>query len=140
MHVDGGVTAQIFLYGGALTVRDVVGADSSPSTQSTYYIIRNGRFSSAWEPVQPTVRDIASRSISRIIQAQGVGDLWQAYAACRRDGFEFRLASIPDEAVLPTEPWIATSVVAELFERGYVLARDGNPWDTEPPGLRANAN
>lgn len=140
MHVDGGVTSQILLYGSSLAAHDIDRNASGSTTRATYYVIRNGRFATGWEPVRPTVRDIAFRSISRVIQAQGVGDLWQAYAACRRDGLEFRLASIPDEMSLPAGPDFGTGVVTDLFERGRSLAREGYPWRTEPPGLRSNGN
>lgn len=138
MHVDGGVTSQILLYGSVVSRHDVVYDSSARAPIATYYVIRNGRFATEWEPVRPKLIEIASRSISRIIQAQGVGDLWQAYAACRRDGLEFRLASIPDEMALPTDPKFDTAVVTDLFERGRALAREGYPWRTEPPGLRSN--
>lgn len=136
MHVDGGVTGQILLYGQSLTAHEVI-ANRQPSPRTpTYYVIRNGKLSMAWEPVEPTVRAIASRSISRLIQAQGVGDLWQAYAACRRDGLEFRLASIPNDIELPPDAGFDAATIARLFDHGYALARDGYPWVTEPPGLR----
>ena len=138
MHVDGGVTSQVLLYGSAVSRHDVVRESLPNAPSATYYVIRNGKFSTEWAPVRPRVLDIASRSISRIIQAQGVGDLWQVYAACRRDGLEFRLAFIPDEVAVPTDPEFDTVVVADLFERGRTLAREGYPWRTEPPGLRSN--
>ncbi|MFO0873641.1 MAG: patatin-like phospholipase family protein [Phycisphaerales bacterium] len=134
MHVDGGVTGQILLYGQALSTREVVPDGTRPHT--TYYIIRNGRFASDYEPVKPSIEGVASRSVTRAIQAHGVGDLWQAYATCWRDAMDFRLAAIPDDMRLRTGDMFNAKTVAELFERGRSLAHDGYPWATMPPGVR----
>jgi hypothetical protein len=134
MHVDGGVTGQVLLYGRTVTAYEVLRNRPRPA-HITYYIIRNGKFSTHFESVRPTLRTIAQRSIKRLIQDQGVGDLWQAYAACQRDGMSFRLAAIPDDVRLPQERYFDPQVSVGLFDRGHARARDGYPWATEPPGL-----
>jgi hypothetical protein len=134
MHVDGGVTGQVLLYGRALTACEVL-LDRSMSGRVTYYVIRNGKLSTDFEAVTPDLRTIASRSTKRLIQAQGVGDLWQAYAACQRDGLMFRLAAIPDEFKLPQDTHFDPQVAVDLFDCGRARARDGYPWSAEPPGL-----
>jgi hypothetical protein len=134
MHVDGGVTGQVLLYGRALSAWEVL-RDRPRPRHVTYYIIRNGKFSSHFEAVSPNLRTIAHRSIKRLVQAQGVGDLWQAHAACQRDGLSFRLAAIPDEVTLPQDTYFDPQVAVRLFECGRARARDGYPWATEPPGL-----
>ncbi len=136
MHVDGAVTAQIMLYGQALTAQEVTPQFLSAQQRGTYYVILNRKVRGDCGPVEPSIRSIAIRSITRLMQDQGVGDLWQAYAACRRDGLAFRVAAIPDDEALPAEPRIDTQIQTRLFDRGYALARDGYPWATEPPGLR----
>lgn len=136
MHVDGAVTAQIMLYGQALTAQEVRPAPNSEQQHGTYYVILNRKLGAACDPVEPSMRAIAIRSISRLMQDQGVGDLWQAYAACQRDGLDFRLAAIPDDEALPAEPRIDTQIQTRLFDRGYAMGRGGYPWADQPPGLR----
>lgn len=136
MHVDGAVSAQIMLYGQSLTLEEALPSADAPRPRPTHYIILNRQPSSGWDPVEPTLRAIATHSVTRLMQDQGVGDLWQAYAACARDGMKFRMASIPDDEELPFEPGIDTATVARLFERGRALARGGFPWAEQPPGLR----
>lgn len=136
MHVDGAVSAQIMLYGQSLTLEEALPSADAPRPRPTHYIILNRQPSSAWNPVEPTLRAIATHSVMQLTQDQGVGDLWQAYAACVRDGVEFRLAAIPDDEELPAAPGIDLATVARLFERGKTLARAGYPWAKEPPGLR----
>ena len=40
---------------------------------------------------------IGLRSIDSLIRTQGIGDLYQIYALCERDGNNFNLAYIPAE-------------------------------------------
>jgi predicted patatin/cPLA2 family phospholipase len=133
VHVDGGVTGQILLYGQALTMGELI--PDAPRPHTTYYIIRNGRFSRDYEPVEPRIRSLALRSFNRLNQAQAVGDLWQAYATCWRDAMDFRLAAIPDDVPLRARGIFDAQTVSELFDCGCALARVGYPWAAQPPGV-----
>jgi len=76
---------------------------------------------------------IASRSISNLIRTQGVGDLYQIYGLCKRDGNDFNLAYIPsDFDEEPTEGFDPV-YMTKLLDFGYELARDGYPWKKAPP-------
>jgi predicted patatin/cPLA2 family phospholipase len=134
MHVDGGVTGQILLYGQALSTGEAV--PHAARRHHTYYIIRNGKLSSDYEPVKPRIQSIGLKSVTRMIQAHAVGDLWQAYATCWRDAMDFRLAAIPDDVPLHASGVFDMRTLTELFDRGYALAQDGYPWTTKPPGVR----
>ncbi|GMU84485.1 MAG: hypothetical protein AMXMBFR47_43540 [Planctomycetota bacterium] len=136
MHVDGAVTAQIMLYGQALTAQEVRPNSISARQRGAYYVILNRKIRGGFAPVEPGIRSIAIHSIGRLMQDQGVGDLWQAYAACRRDGLDFRVAAIPDDEPLPSEPRIDTQIQTRLFDRGFAMGRGGYPWERQPPGLR----
>lgn len=137
MHVDGAVSAQIMLYGQSLTLEEALPRADGPRLRATHYFLLNRQPSAGWMPVEPTLLAIATQSVVRLMQDQAIGDLWQAYAACVRDGLAFRLAAIPEDAELPSEPTIDVQTVARLFERGRALARAGYPWAEEPPGLRS---
>jgi predicted patatin/cPLA2 family phospholipase len=136
MHVDGGVTGQVVLYGSALAPTDLPRPPGPGEPPVTYYVIRNGQLSTRWDPVRPDLRSIATHSLNRLIQAQGAGDLWQTYLACRRDGLTFRLAWVPNDVVLPAEVRFDRQTAMALFERGYSMAKAGYPWADQPPGLR----
>lgn len=73
MHVDGGVSAQVFLYPTAAAKRaDAAGVMRNNKRDA--YIIRNSRLDTDKEDVQRSTISIVKRSISQLIQAQGVGD------------------------------------------------------------------
>jgi hypothetical protein len=60
----------------------------------TVYVLRNAFLDASFNGVQRKVLPIASRSIQSMIQTQGLGDLYQIYSLCVRDGNEFKLAYI----------------------------------------------
>jgi hypothetical protein len=78
---------------------------------------------------------IASRSIDSLIRTQGVGDIFQIYALCKRDGNDFNLAYIPsDFTEKPTEGFDPV-YMTKLYNLGYEMALKGYPWDKGPPGF-----
>lgn len=139
MHVDGGVTAQMILYGNAISLpqvkQQVPPSEISRKPRPIVYVIRNGKFAADREVVAPKVLSIATRSVSTLVTAQAVGDLYRMHAVCLRDGLEFRLASIPDDMVIPNASPFDPGTIKALYARGYELARAGYPWATAPPGL-----
>jgi hypothetical protein len=69
-------------------------------------------------------------------RTQGLGDLYQIYALCLRDGNAFKLAYIPaDFAAQPAEDF-DPAYMAKLFANAYEAAKNGYDWRTAPPGFR----
>lgn len=136
MHVDGGASAQVFLYPPSLDVR-ARDAASGTTRERHVYIIRNARLDPDWAQVQRRTFSIASRAISSLIQTQGIGDLYRIYVSTQRDGLKYNLAYIPETFRVPlTEPF-DTEYMRQLFDVGYGLGRDGYEWRSTPPGYTA---
>lgn len=135
MHVDGGVTQQVFLLPSRLAFGEV---DKSVGLHVArrLYVIRNGKVSPEWLPVEEKTFSIASRSISTLIKSQGIGDLYRLYAVTRRDGTDFNLATIPADFPWKCEQPFDTRYMAALYEQGYRQGRNGYAWAKVPPGLR----
>jgi len=135
VHVDGGVSSQVFLYPPALDFRRVVLSAVSPAVPRVYIIQNAGT-----KPVPKTVLlrfgSIVSRSIDILTTYQGIGDLYRIYTATQRDGIAFFLASIPEDAVLESAIDFDPKNMEQLFRTGYLAARSGYPWARTPPGYR----
>jgi predicted patatin/cPLA2 family phospholipase len=135
LHVDGGVTRQVFI---APSVFSLVSNDQKPgrpATRPRLYVIRNGKIDPEWQSVGENVVSITQRSISTLIKNQGIGDLYRIYSVTKRDGIEFNLASIPtDFTDISDEPFDQKYMVA-LFDRGYDLASHNYSWVKAPPGM-----
>ena len=128
MHVDGGVTAQMFLYPSSINWNEVMETLNVKGTPHAY-LIRNSRVHPEYPPVSPSLRKIVRRTISTLIRTQGVGDAYQIYAITKRDGVDVSLTWIPVNTVEDTseEPF-DPAYMSALFEYGYQRALEGEVW------------
>jgi hypothetical protein len=134
MHVDGGASAQVFMYPPGM--RAAAGALGDAMTrEGRVYIIRNSKVPSTWTPVDRKTINIAGRAIDSLIHTQGIGDLYRIYATTQRDGLDFNLAYIGSDFSAPRAGDFDTAFMQALFDYGYQLARNGYPWKKLPPGL-----
>ena len=137
LHVDGGVTRQVFIAPSILSFTPRGQKSARHTTKPRLFVIRNGKIDPEWQPVNENVLSITQRSISTLIKNQGIGDLYRIYSVTRRDGIDFNLASIPpDFKATSDEPFDQKYMVA-LFERGYDLASHNYSWGKAPPGMEA---
>ena len=134
LHVDGGTGSQVFVYPAAANwqlVTRKLKAQGKPQV----YVIRNSFLDPDYQGIKRNVMPIASRTIDSLIRTQGIGDLYQIYALCRRDGNDFNLAYIPSDFTdKPTEGFDPV-YMKKLLDRGYQMALDGYPWSKAPPGF-----
>jgi len=134
LHVDGGTGSQVFVYPAAIDWREVtrkLKAQGKPQV----YVIRNSFLDPDYQGTKRNVLPIASRTIDSLIRTQGIGDLYQIYTLCRRDGNDFNLAYIPSDFTdEPTESFDPV-YMKKLMALGYQMALDGYPWEKAPPGF-----
>jgi predicted acylesterase/phospholipase RssA len=133
MHVDGGATAQVFVYPPNLNLAQL-SREYNITRQRHVYVIRNARLDPDWAQVDRQTLGIAGRSISSLIQTQGVGDLYRIYVQTQRDHIDFNLAYIPSSFNVPLPEPFDTHYMNELFKLGYSLGAKGYPWAKVPPG------
>ena len=112
MHVDGGASAQVFIYPPSLHVEQI-SQQAGVKRERRAYIIRNSRLDPDWADTKRETLPIAGRAISSLIQNQGVGDLYRIYATTQRDGVDFNLAFIP-----PTFDVVSTGE----FDQHYMVS------------------
>lgn len=136
MHVDGGASAQVFVYPPSLDIR-ARSAERYIARERRLYVIRNARLDPDWAQVERATFSILQRTVTSLIQTQGVGDLYRIYLAAQRDGLDFNLAYIPETFTTPLNEPFETAYMRELFELGYHLAVKGYPWAKVPPGFTA---
>ena len=137
MHVDGGATAQVFVYPPSLNLKEIE-RQIGETRERKLYIIRNARLDPEWASVERQTISIAGRSIQSLIQTQGVGDLFRIYLNAQRDGIDYNLAFIPSEFEATHKEEFDTEYMKALFEFAYEHARTGYDWADVPPGYSAN--
>jgi predicted patatin/cPLA2 family phospholipase len=134
MHVDGGTGSQVFVYPAAVDWQAIT-RKLKVKGKPKVYVIRNSFLDADYNGVRRSVFPIASRTIDSLIRTQGVGDLYQIYTLCQRDGNDFNLAYIPSDFTdEPTEGFDPV-YMKKLFDRGYQMSLEGYPWEKAPPGF-----
>jgi hypothetical protein len=134
MHVDGGVTRQVFLYPPGYSpkaVDKVIGW----KVKRRLFIVRNTKIDPEFAVTKDNLIPIAARSISTLIKTQGIGDLYQIFTTAKRDGVDYNLAYIPSDFTVVAKSGFDKAYMNALFQRGYELGRAGYNWHKEPPGL-----
>jgi predicted acylesterase/phospholipase RssA len=137
MHVDGGASAQVFVYPPSLNVSTVQFEGRRVQRERHVYVIRNARLDPDWAEVERATFSILGRTVTSLIQTQGVGDLYRIYAATQRDDIDFNLAYIPETFTTELKEPFETSYMQELFQVGYERAVKGYQWAKTPPGFGA---
>lgn len=73
LHVDGGVTRQVFVAPPPAATRDLAG----PPRARRLFVIRNGKVGAEWDAVRADLVSISTRAVSTLIKNQGIGDLYR---------------------------------------------------------------
>lgn len=134
LHVDGGTGSQVFVYPAAADWRRITTKLKVKGTPKVY-VIRNAFLEPDYRGVTRELLPIASRSIESLIRTQGIGDLYQIYALCRRDGNDFNLAYIPSAFTEEPTEGFDPVYMTKLFELGREKSVEGYPWEKSPPGF-----
>jgi len=131
MHVDGGTTAQLFLYPPSISLAN------APQRKRVAYIIRNARLDADWASTERRTMTIAMRAIDSLTRTQGIGDLYRVYATTNRDGVDYNLTYIPPTFDVPHKEMFDTAYMNALYDVGLQAAKSGYQWKKYPPGFDA---
>ena len=132
MHVDGGVTRQVFLFPGELRYLQLL--DELGLTGSQHlYIVFNGSLEQKREIVDTTIFAISTRSIRTLIKNQGVGDLYKMYLFAQKNDIAYRLTSIPLEFSEEPGEMFDREYMHALFDLGFQRGQRPDLWQHKPP-------
>lgn len=134
MHVDGGASMQVFLYPSAAAEK-AKEEKVARRKDLQAYIIRNSRLDNGWQEIERKTMSIVGRSISQLIQAQGIGDIYRIYQTTQQDHVGFNLAFIGPDFRAPHKEEFDTEYMRALYQYAYDRAVNGYPWSHQPPGL-----
>lgn len=141
MHVDGGITKQVFfLYDVLRGMQHAARKKGVDLSRIKYkiYVIRNGYTEAMWKEVPDRLAAISERTIDTMTNAQGVGDLYQLYTFSKMGKGDFNLAYIPSTHVSQAKELFDPQEMRALFDLGFRAATQGYPWKKVPPGLDDN--
>jgi hypothetical protein len=138
MHVDGGISKQVFFLYDVLQGLDKAlkakGIDAS-KIRYEIYVIRNGYIDPFYKEVPDKLFAIAERTVDTMTNAQSIGDLYQLYVFTNNSKGDFNLAYIPATHLSGAKELFDPVEMRELFDLGFKEALDGYPWKKIPPGM-----
>jgi predicted patatin/cPLA2 family phospholipase len=138
MHVDGGISKQVFfLYDVLQGVEKAFKEKNIDISRIKYqiYIIRNGYVDSLYQEVPDKIVAIAARTVDTMTNAQSIGDLYQLYIFARENRGDFNLAYIPATHVSKAKEPFDRAEMKALFDLGFSEALKGYEWKKAPPGI-----
>ncbi|MCP4936820.1 MAG: patatin family protein [bacterium] len=134
MHVDGGISNQVFLFPTQFLLKKFDRKYGIKRTRHLY-IIRNGKLTPERQTTDANALSITERSLATIIKSQASGDLYKLYVIAKRNNIRYNLASIPETFKPQSKDIFDKPYMNALFGRGYQLGRSGYQWSRTPPGL-----
>lgn len=135
LHVDGGVSMQVFFYPAGVEWSLVLKKYKVQGTPHLY-IIRNSRLDSRWKETTNKAIPIAARSLDTLIRNQGIGDLYRLYILTKRDGLDFNLAYIPNDFNVSQNEMFDPEYMKSLFDLGFNMGKNGYTWSKAPPEMK----
>ena len=133
MHMDGGVTRQIFFLPVQLKLNGPIVRANRRIKPGTIYALRNTKLDPDYAEVTPRVVEITSRAVSTLIKAAGVADILVIESQARENGFGLRVTSVPSAFNMPETEFFDPVYMKALFDTGYQLAAEDDPWNEIVP-------
>ncbi len=151
LHVDGGVTSQLFIGPNGYDWERAITGLGVPGKPQVY-VIRNARLRPVreaarnnlertiaavsrnpggppeWKEVELKMTPIIRRSLASMARDPGIDEVYRRYVATFGATLDFNFAHIPDDLDLDPSEFIDLDYMRELFARGYEMARAGYPW------------
>lgn len=134
MHVDGGVTRQIYTSPLNVPLQAFDRFYAKPPKR-TYYLVQNNKLTAQYEPVKEQTIPIAASSISTLLTSQNKGDLYRIYRTTADAGADFNLLSVPDSFAERKSQAFDPAYQRALFDEGYRIGYAGGPWLKAPPDV-----
>ncbi|MGO4704340.1 patatin-like phospholipase family protein [Microvirga sp. 2MCAF38] len=130
MHVDGGLTSNVFTLPQNLLVRD---PRLGGQQRGSIYVLMNGKIEPSFAVVENSTGQIAGRAVTTMTQAQSRSTLHATAAFARQNGFRFNLTAIDSTVPDGGATGFDTPYMRRLYEYGYAKAVSGELWSRTVP-------
>lgn len=129
LHVDGGVTSQVFIYPVDIDLSEYT--EENPFVRNLY-IVRNSEVKPQYQATDADVYALSVRSINTLIKNQGVGDLYKMKLISERDNYLYQLAYIGPDFKFNGEEQSGQAYMNHLYQYAFEQAKKGYPWRSSP--------
>jgi predicted acylesterase/phospholipase RssA len=139
LHVDGGVTAQIFFAPPRTRFARFEQMAFGGARERTLYVIRNGKLTPDYKPAEERAFPLAIRSIATLTKYQGLSDLRRLDRIARETNARVLFTSIPPTFTQTPRSEFDRLYMRELFSVGEQMGQSGRAWRSGPPPAPALA-
>jgi hypothetical protein len=133
MHVDGGVSTQVFTYPATMLKMMEQMSHEPYRGAIRVYVVLNGKAAPEWSATPQRVLDIGSRALLLALQRQSVDDLERIFRTAHQDGTDYNLAFIGPEFEFPEHKRFDPAYLEALMDYGYRLGAAGYQWHKGAP-------
>jgi predicted acylesterase/phospholipase RssA len=139
LHVDGGVTAQLFFAPPRTRFARFEEMAFGGARERTLYVIRNGKLTPDYKPAEEGAFPLAVRSIATMTKYQGLSDLRRLDRIARETSARVLFTSIPPTFTNAARSEFDREYMGELFLVGEQMGQSGQAWRSRPPPAPALA-
>jgi predicted acylesterase/phospholipase RssA len=139
LHVDGGVTAQLFFAPPRTRFARFEQMAFGRARERTLYVIRNGKLTPDYKPTEEAAFPLAIRSITTLTKYQGLSDLRRLDRIARETNARVLFTSIPPDFTKVARSEFDREYMGELFRVGEQMGLSGRAWHSGPPPAPASA-
>jgi predicted acylesterase/phospholipase RssA len=130
MHVDGGVTRQIYVSSLNVPFKTFDVLYPKPPHRRLY-LVHNGKMDPQYGAVQPSTFKIAGESINALMLYQHKGDNYRIYRMAKDAGADFNSVAIPPDFDHASNEKFDLEYQKALFEEGYRIGK-AREWRKKP--------
>ncbi len=131
LHVDGGLTSQVFAYSINANVKQVL-KEIGIKGQVHVYVLRNAPIWPKVSTVKPSSFPILIKTAESMVNSLAKMDIHHIYSDALDNDIKFHLAYMPSDFREPEERF-DPSYMKELYEYAFEKAKAGYPWEPNPP-------
>jgi predicted acylesterase/phospholipase RssA len=135
LHIDGGVTAPLFVPQGVLDAAALDPAVPLPAqAPATVYVIQAGKAFTDPGPVQSKVLPVLGAGTAALVSAQARREVANLFHLCRLSGIRFQMTALAADFPTPAGGLeFDRPEMNKLFEEGFRVGSSGPLWWAAPP-------
>ncbi len=129
LHVDGGLTRQVFVYPGNLDMRRLLQVMGASGKHNEIWLLQNQRIQRRFEAQSVGLAKMGKRTYDLLLQSQSIGDEDFILSLAARDGFSAHTIAIPKSFKEEPEEAFDPDFMGALFDLGFEMGRSGSNWE-----------